>query len=77
MKESILISIIIIIIYIFILINRNNSTYIKSNTGTKFLIHKDNKKQEKANLLKNFHQKLKIVQQIPLHELLFSTYYQE
>ena len=48
MKESILISIIIIIIYIFILINRNNSTYIKSNTGAKFLIHKDNKKQEKS-----------------------------
>ena len=51
MKESILISIVIIIIYIFILINRNNSTYIKANTGTKFLVHKDNNKQEKANLL--------------------------
>lgn len=51
MKESILISIIIIIIYIFLFINRNNVIYIESNTGTKFLVHKDNNKQEKANLL--------------------------
>ena len=51
MKESILISIIIIIIYIFLFINRNNVIYIESNTGTKFLVHKDANKQEKANLL--------------------------
>lgn len=51
MKESILISIIVIIIYIFLFINRNNVIYIESTTGTKFLVHKDNDKQEKANLL--------------------------
>ena len=51
MKESILISIIIIFIYIFLFINRNNVIYIEANTGTKFLVHKDNYKQEKANLL--------------------------
>jgi hypothetical protein len=51
MKESILISIIIIIIYIFLFINRNNVIYIESNTGTKFLVHKDTDKQEKANIL--------------------------
>lgn len=51
MKESILISIIIIIIYIFLFLNRNNVIYIESKTGTKFLVHKDKNKQEKANLL--------------------------
>lgn len=51
MKESILISIVIIIIYIFLFINRNNVIYIESSTGTKFLVHKDNDKQQKANLL--------------------------
>lgn len=51
MKESILISIIVIIIYIFLFINRNNVIYIESSTGTKFLVHKDKDKQEKANLL--------------------------
>jgi len=51
MKESILISIILIIIYIFLFINRNNVVYIEANTGTKFLVHKDNQKQDKANLL--------------------------
>ncbi len=53
MKESILISIIIIIIYIFLFLNRNNVIYIESKTGTKFLVHKDKNKQEKANLLGN------------------------
>jgi len=51
MKESILISMIIIIIYIFLFINRNNVIYIESNTGTKFLVHKDKDKKEKANIL--------------------------
>ncbi len=51
MKESILISIIVIIIYIFLFINRNNVIYIESSTGTKFLVHKDKDKQQKANLL--------------------------
>ena len=58
MKESILISIIIIIIYIFLFINRNNVIYIESNTGTKFLVHKDANKQEKANLLGELVEKL-------------------
>ncbi len=51
MKESILISVIVIIIYIFLFINRNNVIYIESSTGTKFLVHKDKDKQQKANLL--------------------------
>ncbi len=51
MGESILISIIMIIIYIFLFLNRNNVIYIEANTGTKFLVHKDKDKQEKANLL--------------------------
>jgi predicted metal-dependent hydrolase len=51
MKESILISIIVIIIYIFLFLNRNNVIYIESSTGTKFLVHKDKDKQQKANLL--------------------------
>jgi predicted metal-dependent hydrolase len=51
MKEYILISVIIIFIYTFLFINRNNAIYIKANTGTKFLVHKDNNKQEKADLL--------------------------
>lgn len=58
MKESILISIIIIIIYIFLFINRNNVIYIESNTGTKFLVHKDKDKNEKANLLGQLVEKL-------------------
>ena len=51
MKETILIAIIIIFIYIFLFFNRSNVTYVESNTGTKFLVYKDQKKQEKANLL--------------------------
>lgn len=51
MKESILISIIIIIIYIFLFLNNNNVVYVESNSGTKFLIQKDDKNKEKANLL--------------------------
>jgi hypothetical protein len=51
MEETILISIVIIFIYFFLFINRNNLIYVESNTGTKFLVHKDNLKNEKANLL--------------------------
>lgn len=58
MKESILISIIVIFIYIFLFINRNNVIYIEANTGTKFLVHKDKYKQEKANLLGHLVQNL-------------------
>jgi predicted metal-dependent hydrolase len=61
MKESILISVIIIFIYIFLFINRNNVIYIEANTGTKFLVHKDDKKQEKANLLGQLVQNLYIL----------------
>jgi predicted metal-dependent hydrolase len=58
MKETILISFIIIIIYIFLFLNRNNVVYIESNTGTKFLVHKDKDKIEKANLLGELVEKL-------------------
>ncbi len=51
MKETILISMVVIFIYIFLFINRNNLIYVESNTGTKFLVHKDKFKKEKANLL--------------------------
>ncbi len=47
-----------IIIYIFLFVNRNNVVYIESNTGTKFLVHKDNDKLEKANLLGELVEKL-------------------
>ena len=51
MKETIFISIIIIFIYIFLFLNYNNVSYIKASNGGQFLIHKDNDKQLKANLL--------------------------
>jgi hypothetical protein len=51
MKETILISIVIIFIYFFLFINRNNLIYVESNTGTKFMVQKDNLKKEKADLL--------------------------
>ncbi len=51
MKETILISMVIIFIYIFLFINRNNLIYVESSSGTKFLVHKDKYKKEKANLL--------------------------
>lgn len=51
MKETILISMVIIFIYIFLFINRNNLIYVESKSGTKFLVHKDKHKNEKANLL--------------------------
>ncbi len=51
MKETILISMVVIFIYIFLFINRNNLIYVEANSGTKFLVHKDKFKKEKANLL--------------------------
>ena len=51
MNETILISIVLIFIYIFLFMNRNNLVYVESNTGAKFLVHKDKDKREKANLL--------------------------
>ena len=42
---------VIIFIYFFLFINRNNLIYIESNSGTKFLVHKDKYNKEKANLL--------------------------
>jgi predicted metal-dependent hydrolase len=61
MIEYILILVIIIFIYIFLFINQNNVIYIKANNGTKFLVHKDIKQQEKANLLGQLVQKLYIL----------------
>lgn len=51
MKETILISMIVIIIYLFLFINRNNLVYVEGNTGTKFMVQKDNFKKEKGKLL--------------------------
>lgn len=51
MYESILISVIFIFIYIFLFVNKTNLMYVEAHTGTKFLVHKDSKTQEKANIL--------------------------
>jgi len=51
MDESVLFVLIMIFIYIFLFGNRNNTIYIESKTGTKFLVHKDNLQKEKAILL--------------------------
>ena len=51
MKETIFISVIIIFIYIFLFLNYNNVSYIKASNGGQFLIHKDNDRQLKADLL--------------------------
>ena len=69
MRESILISIIIIFIYIFLFLNRNNTIYIEANTGTKFLVHKDSSKQEKANLLGQLVQNLYILKKHLLNNI--------
>jgi predicted metal-dependent hydrolase len=61
MKESILISAILILIYIFLFINRNNVIYVESKSGTKFLVHKDNLKKEKAELLGEVVEKMYIL----------------
>jgi hypothetical protein len=41
----------IILIFVFLYLNKNNIIYIESNLGTKFIIYKDNNKNEKANLI--------------------------
>jgi hypothetical protein len=41
----------IIIIFVFLYLNKNNIIYIESNLGTKFIIYKDNNKNEKVNLI--------------------------
>lgn len=41
----------IIFIYIFLFINRSDAVYIESTTGLKFLVNKDDMKNEKAKLL--------------------------
>jgi hypothetical protein len=61
MQETILISMVIIFIYIFLFINRNNLIYVESNSGTKFLVHKDKYRKEKANLLGKIVEKLFIL----------------
>jgi len=61
MKESILISGILIIIYIFLFINRNNVIYMESKSGTKFLVHKDSLKKEKAELLGDIVERMSIL----------------
>lgn len=61
MKESILISGILILIYIFLFINRNNVIYMESKSGTKFLVHKDSLKKEKAELLGDIVERMSIL----------------
>jgi len=51
MNKILLTLIFILTIYIFLYLNNNNIIYIESNLGTKFLIFKDNNKDEKINLL--------------------------
>jgi predicted metal-dependent hydrolase len=61
MDESILISAILIFIYIFLFINRNNIIYVESKSGTKYLVHKDNLKKEKAELMGEVVEKMYIL----------------
>lgn len=61
MKESILISAILIFIYIFLFINRNNVIYVESKSGSKFLVHKDSLKKEKAEMLGEIVEKMFIL----------------
>ena len=51
MDDTILITIVIISIYIFIKLHHNNVIYVEAYTGTKYLIHKDDLRKEKADLL--------------------------
>lgn len=75
MKESILISAILILIYIFLFINRNNIIYVESTSGTKFLVHKDNLKKEKANLLGDVVEKMYILKNhLVMNSDIFSEY---
>lgn len=58
MKESVLISMIIVFIYIFLFLNKNDVVYVETSTGAKFLVHKDDNKNEKAELLGNIVQNM-------------------
>jgi predicted metal-dependent hydrolase len=61
MDECIFILGIFIFIYIFLFINRNNNIYVESKTGTKFLVYKDELKNEKAILLGDIVEKMYIL----------------
>lgn len=58
MKESVLISMIIVFIYIFLFLNKNDVIYVETSTGAKFLVHKDEMKSEKGELLGNIVQNM-------------------
>lgn len=61
MNESILIFGLLFFIYIFLFINRNNIIYVESKSGTKFMVHKDMLKKEKASLLEEVVDKMYIL----------------
>lgn len=61
MTEFILISAIFIFIYIFLFINHNDSIYIESKSGATFMIHKDNYKEDKTQLLGDIVDKMYIL----------------
>jgi predicted metal-dependent hydrolase len=50
MNENVLIAMLIIFIYIFLFLNRRNVIYVESNSGMKFLLHKDNMMKDKTEL---------------------------
>jgi predicted metal-dependent hydrolase len=50
MNENVLIAMLIIFIYIFLFLNRRNVIYVESNSGMKFLIHKDTMMKDKTAL---------------------------
>lgn len=50
MNENVLIAMLIIFIYIFLFLNRRNVIYVESNSGMKFLIHKDTMMKDKTEL---------------------------
>jgi len=50
MNENVLIAMLIIFIYIFLFLNRHNVIYVESNSGMKFLLHKDNMMKDKTEL---------------------------
>jgi len=58
MNETILISIIIVFAYIFFVLNRNNLVYVETNSGTKFMVQKDNDKKNKGELLNQIVQRM-------------------
>ena len=50
MTENVLLAMLIIFIYIFLFLNQRNVIYIESNSGMKFLIHKDTMVKDKTEL---------------------------